>query len=102
MKDLIQRLEKATDTSFELSHAIANLDWYREQFGDSADDEVPDFIRSMDASAILVPDGAIWDVASTGVAWVDVPGEQQLFTGKGKFPATGLCIAALKAREAGK
>lgn len=99
MKHLIERLEKATDSVFELSRAITNLDWYREQFGDSADDEVPDFIRSMDASATLVPGHAIWDIASTGAAWIDVPGEQELFTGKGRFPAAGLTIAALKARE---
>ena len=57
MKDLIDRLTSATESSFELNSAIARLDFYREMEGDMGDDEIPDFCGSIDAALSLVPNG---------------------------------------------
>jgi hypothetical protein len=55
MKDLIERLVKATESSFELNAAIARHDFYLEMEGSLGDDEIPDFCRSIDAALTLVP-----------------------------------------------
>lgn len=60
---------------------------------------VPCFTRSLDAAITLVPEGVIWDVTSTGQAWVMDDNEQEI--SKAKTPALALCAAALKARAAG-
>lgn len=111
---LIKRLE-AGETSFELCAAIVQLEFYREQYGDLADDEVPAFAESIDAALTLVPEGCWWEIGKTAdesspmrnfgaigvyrsaVHWsYGDPG----FIGRSDAPAIALCIAALKARAA--
>lgn len=63
---------------------------------------VGEFTESIDAALTLVPDGWLWDVASSGAAWVmpDYELDGQIVIGGVQQPAIALCIAALKARLA--
>lgn len=54
LSPLIERLEKA-ELSFDLNQSIACQEFYREEFGDMADDEVPDFGESFDAAIRQLP-----------------------------------------------
>lgn len=61
---------------------------------------LPAYTASFDAALTLVPEGWIWDVASSGAAWIMPPDdlEGQLVVGGIENPVIALCIAALKAR----
>lgn len=60
----------------------------------------PFYTTSLDAATTLVPEGAIWDVSSTGCCWImfddveDVIAEQ--ISVQAATPALALCAAALK------
>ena len=69
-----------------------------DSFEDSRD-TVARYTASLDAAMTLVPEGWIWDVTSTGTAWVmEDGGDPQLF-GDAATPALALCAAALRAKE---
>ena len=64
---------------------------------------VPRYTASLDDALKLVPEGWMWDVASSGAAWVmpdhgDTDG--QIVIGGIESPAIALTIAALRARQA--
>lgn len=115
---LIARLEAATEGSETLNEIIAVDLGYVYLPGDGftmyqaswmKDNEkvaLPDWTRSLDAALSLVPEGWIWDVTSTGAAWVMTDqsaaerlGEDLHLMASGATPALALCIAALKARR---
>jgi hypothetical protein len=126
MKELIARLEKATGPDRELDVAIAfAVGLIRERDGNylyatgndsdmvvepnEYDDHLVAqplryFTSSIDCALSLVPEGWIWDLASTGAAWVMPDGdiEGQIVVSGIKHPAIALVIAALRAREAMK
>lgn len=113
MRDLIDRLEKATGPDRELDEAIACASdpgshcaiycigddspvWFRTKGGKI---DLPYFTASLDAAMTLVPDGRHWFVGSV----IDGSGfvshlDQQGKSSKATIPAIALCIAALKAR----
>lgn len=74
------------------------VDETRDKFGHLV--SVPRFTESIDAAMTLVPEGWIWDLASTGAAWVMPNGaiDGQIVIGGVERPAIALCIAALRAR----
>jgi hypothetical protein len=114
--DIIQRLEAASEPSFELEEEI------RVAVGAGCEDlgfteAPPGYMRSIDAALTLVPHGWFWRVGLTSLyqAWAGVNkthpdhGEE----GRNEFffhrehgqrpdttPAIALCIVALKARAA--
>lgn len=105
--EIIEAL-KGSAPSFRLDRAIARLDWYREENGDCADNEVPPFTSSIDAAVTLVPRDHWWSAghckreehASVGP---DPERGQQLdeelvTEGFGTTVAIALCIAALSQR----
>ena len=127
MNDLIERLEKATGPDREIDGLIYGyLNGLKRnggtfQVGDNfqfehptkrfpngpaalyvRDDAVHEFTSSLDAALTLVPEGWIWDVSSTGCAWImprnDLNG--QLVIGGIEHPAIAMCIAAIQARAA--
>jgi len=57
----------------------------------------PDYCRSLDAAMSLVPEGSVWDVTSTGTAWVMPDGILPQVYGKAATPALALCAAAIRA-----
>lgn len=101
MESLIKKLEAATEGSRELDGDIHYHDRKPYPKGGWNTDGLPHYTTSIDAALRLVPEGFIWDVASTGQAWVmgGLDNEQHLVT-SAPTPALALCIAALKAREA--
>lgn len=62
--------------------------------------QLPAYTGSIDSASSLAPRPSIWDVASTGAAWVDVDDDPVLHVARGSTPATGLAAAALRAIEA--
>jgi hypothetical protein len=58
------------------------------------------YTQSIDDALTLVPQGWIWDVSSSGCAWVMPPDdlEGQIVVGGKDQPAIALTIAALRAR----
>lgn len=121
MKDLIERLERATGPDSELDEAIALvLGWTHQKMRGDAKPYwrkpgvteyymrsiVPAYTASLDAALTLVPEGWMWDVSSSGCAWImrndDSICDSQIVIGGVKSPAIALCIAALRAREAAK
>lgn len=103
LTSLIERIEAATEGSRELDGDIwlastpgAMRDKWsyihkatgRECTVDETRDEtgrliiVPEYSTSIDAALTLLPDNSIADVATTGVAWVDVTGDPCLHTAK--------------------
>lgn len=117
MEDLIARLSAATGPDRELDWAI--VQWifpdaqlsYPEGWDDPivyhaaplvrSKDTLPRFTESMDAAITLVPSEWMWDVASSGAAWVmpDNNLDGQIVIGGIRSPAIALCIASLKARK---
>lgn len=109
MKDLIERLAKATGPDRELDAAIA----YRCTKAASAVMGFPSYTSSIDAALTLVPEGWHWEVsdspkefpARAGVSPV-APVDEWVCSDTGgqdasaATPAIALCIAALKARSA--
>ena len=101
MKDLIAKLEAATEGSGTFDRAI------RDALGLSAllvppdgGDEAHPYTTSLDAAMKLVPEDRIWSVgkivrAPGYIAVLDNDGHSH----KGSTPALALCIAALKARS---
>lgn len=112
--DLIARLEAAKEGSRELDAAI---DIYVTG-GSSADlayvlEDVDRTLRpkhyttSLDAALTLVPKGYFGEIdfgflVDKQAAWVRKNNDTPRVIGYGKTPALALCIAALKAREAGR
>jgi hypothetical protein len=119
MKDLIERLGKAEGPDRELDGdifaAAGGAAWeeaYRlaqEPCGCPHDVAVrdaksrysPRYTASLDAALSLVPEGWIWDVASTGCAWTMPEGALgwHVSISGPRSPALALCIVALKARD---
>lgn len=126
MKDLIERLEKATCPDRKLEHDIANavldLEWrpyserrrVRKLWGYKrgtdhvlfySEASVPEYTASLDAALTLVPK-EFYEAAlfigqnSTGVELSLVKGDGGACVGGHRAPAVALCIAALKARAA--
>lgn len=112
----IKALEREGQPSFDVNRAIANLEFYREKYGDSADDEVPDFGGSIDAALTLMPENWFWQCGATSAfrAWARVyethpdhgePGRNE-FGWKREWwqpettPAIALSITALQAQAA--
>lgn len=120
MKDLIERLEKATGPDRELDLAIHIVDsqcdptstynkehdcleWFEyhpEVPGGASEllaDPLPLYTGSLDAALTLVPAGVSWQVTNGNdgafYSFVDKTEYQ-----KGTTPAIALCIAALKAQ----
>lgn len=102
MKEIIERLEKATGPSLELDHAIAAA--IRPDDGHG----VLLYTASLDAAMTLVPEGWGWKGESNlgyGHAFtVGHVGPNKLYDktegwGAGATPAIALCIAALHSRS---
>jgi hypothetical protein len=101
--EIIEALKGAAP-SFKIDQAIARLDWYREEHGDCADNEVPPFTESLDAAVMLVPPDHWWsagnckreDHASVGPD--EHLAEENVCEGFGTTVAIALCIAALSSR----
>ncbi|WP_454629442.1 hypothetical protein [Bradyrhizobium cenepequi] len=107
MKDLIEKLMNATESSFELNAAIARLDFYRDMEGDMGDDEIPDFCASIDAALTLVPAEYTWNINEWGLVQLLRKEKDPAGTDRGievsdkvRPPAIAICIAALRARLA--
>lgn len=109
MDDLIARLEKATEGSMELDDAI-HLSLGEKLSDDDSIVFVPFYTTSLDAALSLVPEGHSKDMAECpengavvrvyfGPIRENSAGEP---TGRANTLALALCIAALKARQAGK
>lgn len=123
MRDLIERLERATGPDRELGHKVLlACGWRRTCVGHFygplwhwsspdgkrswSEESLPCPTASLDAVLKLMPDGWIWDVSSSGCAWImrdddSFCDSQIVISGIGN-PIIALCIAALKAREAAK
>jgi hypothetical protein len=56
------------------------------------------YTASLDAAMTLVPEGLVWDVTSTGTAWVDLTGSGEIEIARAKSPALALTAACLRAR----
>jgi len=125
MKELIERLGKATGPDRTLEFYIAFAVRWRPD-GESARSfaeheakhdyatawiahapfrsrwNIPHYTASIDAALTLVPEGWMWDVASSGCAWIMRDGDSvcdsQIVIGGIESPAIAICIAALKAR----
>lgn len=124
VKNLIERLEKATGPDRELDVAIfraigaplpskfatlpVRLEWdekeqsFMTNVGEGMRvrfDPSP-YTDSLDAAMTLVPEGWIWDVTSTGCAWTMPDGAigWHVSISGPRSPALALCIVALKAR----
>jgi len=125
MKDLIERLEKATGPDRELDadiHAAvyggvpsqrAPHAWMRsygpafvfhdKEYGIATDKDshARHYTASLDAALSLVPDGKDWHVEMCDGCALAAVGERiDIAFEPHKFPAIALCIAALKARIA--
>lgn len=123
MKELIERLEKATEGSRELDCEIAFLDgwrcktidtiglcWKKGDWSWTQEDyeHPPCYTTSLDAALSLVPRGHMWALVCTKVVGIEAPhiavvrpgdtDEDSRPTYKAPTPALALCIAALKAR----
>ena len=105
MKDLIERLEKATEGSAELDDAI-DVALGKIKPGYEAEAFADNFTTSLDAALTLVPDGANchgYELTPLGVeAHVsrnNVASGHWLKLGHAATPALALTIAALKARS---
>lgn len=95
--ELAERVEKATCSSnWELNRDICRLDFFREDNGDCADDEVPDFTSSFDDAYRLVPHGAGLNLQGTGAVWYGVVAGT--YSKACLSPGSALTAAALRAR----
>ena len=107
MKELIERIEAASEGSRELDEAIsAKVAGVRfqsvstaggglRQFGYGL--STPDYTTSIDAALTLVPESCGWAVYEHGSAQVGRNTKQ--YFGDANTPALAICAAALKARE---
>lgn len=97
LSSLIERLERASGPDRELDRAIQVFDLGELPYG-----PIPRFTSSLDDAVSLIPIGWIWDVASSGCAWVMPPEnlEGHIVVSGIESPAIALCIAALRARAA--
>lgn len=115
--ELIARLEAATEGCRELDADIGRVlgywvsenaarlatgwDWIAGVGDQGGKWELPHYTTSLDAALTLMPEGWIWDVASTGCVWT-MPSDnldEQIVVGGVDNPIIALCIAALKARR---
>lgn len=117
MKELIERLEKATgpDRSIDLDierdvRGAVPLHWRVGEGGvilsgfDDVGDSIPAYTASLDAALTLVPGDMDWLVGksdSCPTASVQYPHFHPAWA-LASTPAIALCIAALRAREQGK
>lgn len=101
MTDLIrlaERVEAEIGTSFAINQEIARLEFYREEHGDFADDEVPDFTGSLDASLTLIQEGRGWNLqGNTNLFYAVVFGH---YSKPCAIPALALTAAALRSLAA--
>jgi hypothetical protein len=108
MKELIERLERATGPDQELDLAIATacqidcLQYVGEECSGVA---FPDhYTSSLDAALSLVPEGLSWAIKSPGFQSLSKRHRVHLETGDDEWLADGwtapvaVCLAALKAR----
>lgn len=111
MKSLIERLEKASGPDRELDVEIAmaiDLPWNKAQrTGDGKSLVAPFFTSSLDAAMTLVPEGYDWSLFYDNGEAISgcMPASEDgccFSDNHAPTPALALCIAALKAREAGK
>ena len=109
MKDLIERLEKATGPDREIDARIAyavkpalvRMGSLEEWLQTEAAGRVLNYTWSIDDAIMLVPNGLHWSLNDRSEARVGGPaGGYMLKGGEHKTPAVALCIAALKARTA--
>ena len=107
MKELIERLEKATGPDRELDEAVERAIFDEGKEWRSA--HLPYFTASLDAALTLVPEGYRWLVGNAwkdkhgscpAMATVALAGDYGTRPTSAATPAIALCIAALKAREA--
>lgn len=118
MKNLIARLEAATEGSRELDAEIAKMvgtfrserskdEYHGTHFGP---DYSPPYTTSIDTALTLMSEGWFWDIQNEPefggyCRMTDVPdiGEKMKdIVGYASTPALATCSAALKAREAAK
>lgn len=109
MKDLIERLEKASGPDRELDRDIARASgwferdgiWYQPIDGfDYPNAYVPKYSASLDASLALVPEGWEWALYFEGGKYRAEAGDPLLAIGaEADSPALALCIAFLQARD---
>ena len=96
--ELIAALEAATGPNYALECQISVA------VGAPGDGAPKPYTASIDAALTLVPEGWIWDVSSSGCAWIMRDGDSvcdsQIVISGIENPIIALCIAALKAREA--
>ena len=111
MKDLIERLEKATGPDRSLDGEIARiLGWSQERVewaghndihwkspNGNLSGEPPYYTRDLDAAQSVVPRDMLWSVGTWSDNFATVGPEINVDTAPS--PAIALCIAALKARE---
>ena len=111
---LISRLEEAKEGSRELSNMILLALGWRERGGrarflthfavspDGAEipwGDHPDPSRNLQAAVDLVPEGLPWDMESAGI--VEMGTDNGPVEGIAATPALALCVAIIKAMEAG-
>jgi hypothetical protein len=126
MRDIIERLEKATGADREIDREIAvqALGWspprnagvcgpnyvksgdfmWHDREGCARGFEPPAFTASIDAAMTLVPEGCVWTLSKTFVnagcnIYAKGPWREVSRCPHAPTPALALCIAALKARE---
>lgn len=114
IQNLIAHLEAASEGSRELDAAIWEIEPCEppdcnlrtkaiaivrlKAGGDDA--ECPAYTTSLDAALTLVPEGWLWDIASTGCVW-GMPEhslDDQIVISGISNPKIAVCILALKAR----
>jgi len=101
VKDLIAKLEAATEGSRELDREVAKAvyGWKRVQPGYY----VPRFTQSLDAALTLVPEGWEWfkpqNNYQSDKPRIEIFGPIDYQVAAAATPALAICIAALKARE---
>lgn len=126
LRSLIERVQPLTGPSREVDAEIAMAVMERETrpYGTIEDEHgertyyhegfrglrggwyshAPEFTRSLDTALLLVPEGMIWDVTSTGSAWVmdmnAIPCGAQWSASHRPTPALALVLAALRAHLA--
>lgn len=114
MRDLIERLEKASGPDRELDWRIAEKFDIPERWPTSAlwppfmpkskyDKSIPSFTASIDAAVALVErvlPGWNWWLGGIGRAAVDRKDPHSRFEAINASPAIALCLALLRAKEA--
>lgn len=118
MKDLITRLEAATEGSRDLDAAVHFQDFKTAEvhkvttlegdFWEIQEDgvrigkvwnlDLPHYTTSLDAAVSLVPEGCLWSVHHDGMA-IFTDQNLEEYDVDAATPALALCAASLKARQ---